>query len=621
MRFVERKFHQIVDAQLNDVVTIANPAYRYVEALLSTTPEIASATFEGGSVALLGSWGLRKLRDRFGPTIKQAAFPAFATRVFEQLRDNEYSGSAAGLRAYWRTSGALGVLPDGTWHSFRLPPPRDGNTSIPISDATARALWSWTDRFALTSMVGWQWYLLPISTIRVREWASHYGSIDRSYMEDVGLAKRHAQQIADWIELLLQNTLQHRDAAETLEGGIAPGAPEVPEPLRLALDFEDRAAAVLQAEGLLPRANWSLAIGAQLGSNSVMGFAFKLLSDRVGGGAGELSSVAGTLLSNQCPQSASAQLSGSSLFDMEAARESYLAPAIAEVSCWGSRVLPVPDDTETLTFYSKVEADKMTKLIRLFSSGASVTNFDVPGSSMLQRLVSSVNRLIEAVSVRNSVLDLANDPNNGLFAWVSRLRLATLELGAAAPGSAEEAAARADIEAAARGHQAHLQSQDVSLVNAVCNAGFLPQSMRSYGLSCYEAIDIVNYFRYFAREFVWKPNFVWVAPDGRVDPNNMRAGPFIKATVGEVLYGLQDQFYFEMFGQPFPGLGPPNDQDEAAWLRDVGPTATAITVRSGSSSGDGGGIAGSRHVYKYGDELETTRWVTALRVDGSYDYA
>jgi len=134
--------------------------------------------------------------------------------VFDRILTSIYSGSRTGLLAYWRTSGRLGVPLNGHQHSLRLPPPRDGNTTVPISDLVARAMWTWTDTFALTSPQGWHWYLLSVSSQRVREWAAHYGVIENRYLADAQLAQRHALQIADWIQLLLANTLEHRDGSE-----------------------------------------------------------------------------------------------------------------------------------------------------------------------------------------------------------------------------------------------------------------------------------------------------------------------------------------------------------------------------------------------------------------------
>jgi len=102
--FTERKFNKMIEGELNDVVVIANPAYRYVESLLSKHSDIASSSFEQGAVGLLSSWGLGRLRSRFGPIIKQATLPSFLTEAINALVASEYSGDASAARQCWRTS-------------------------------------------------------------------------------------------------------------------------------------------------------------------------------------------------------------------------------------------------------------------------------------------------------------------------------------------------------------------------------------------------------------------------------------------------------------------------------------------------------------------------------------
>jgi len=220
---------------------------------------------------------------------------------------------------------------------------------------------------------------LPTSSLRTLEWASHYSVLFPAYANDLDLARRHATQVADWIANLLANTITFRDAVAEATANNAT-APSVPDDLLVAADFEDRIAVLLFNQSILPVADWGLIMGAQLGSNAVMGYAYKVSSDRMGGLASRVQDVSGIGITNTCPQSPLQALSGSSLFDDDNIRLSYEAAAIPELSCWGNRVLPTPDDFATMTFYSKIDPERMQALINLFTSGTSLYGFSTPGS-------------------------------------------------------------------------------------------------------------------------------------------------------------------------------------------------------------------------------------------------
>jgi hypothetical protein len=648
--FYQRQHMVHRSGDLDEPVTIANPAFRYLEHTIKTKADIVTESFEEGVVPLLFAGEIARLKTLIPALVTRVLLPELVEEVMLDVARTHHAGSAAPVQEQWR-HGADGIAPNGTAsprHSLVLPRRRwlgrlDADPG-PISRRIAQELWAFSNPWSFLNTArtqpgqpaAWQTYLRSangdgLSDSSLAAFAAYFVGLDGRY-SNISVAQVHAEQLTDWVTGL--STAGSRTGSD-------------------AALFQRDVASVLFNHSLLPSPDWDLLPAAQLASNAASGLAFWVRNIRAGGVVRNLNETAGSLLINSCPIGTALTGAGASLADFEDVQDSGELAAPPEMSCFTSREADIVlteaplsavaaaasgiaqaslegvQDLQSTRFQSKLSVQDMQIAMDLLTSGSSMTGFSIQGSRITSTFMRNSRNLLESPSVASNILGTATSRDSGregAVYWISQLSLAMQRIERSAPGSPDAEQAKLDVADAADRYQQHLASADVSLINGICSTTYLPPQFRiALPLTCYELLDVVAWAKFVSRHVVWFPQFVQRSPTtGLPDASLIRTGPLVQLTARDALFGYQDYGLHQLAGQSFPGVGPANDPDEGAFAVRALEQLQRLYVASGADDlANLGQVVrlgeNQRGATVWGDITPATGAWSLLRVMGLYD--
>lgn len=606
--FYERQYLVHRTGDLDEPVTIANPAFRYLEHVVQTKSDVVTTSFEDGVVPLLFAGELKRLQTLIPALVTKVLFPELVEEVMLGIARSLHAGSTASVLDEWREG--VDARSGPATHSLVLPPRQwQGRLDAdpgPISRPVARLLWTFSNSWSFLNTAreqpglpaAWQQYVpsaaeAGTSDATVASFAAYFIGLDGRYTNRT-VARVHVDQITTWVSA--------RAAA---------GARSDAE----SLTFQDDIAAVLSNHSLLPRPEWNLVPAAQLAHNAVSGLAFWIRNRRVGGSFQSLNQTAGALLLNNCPVGTVLTGAGASLADFEDVQASGELAAPPEMSCFTSREAAIAvseapasaiaaaglgtaevaldggQDLESMRFHSKLTVQGLHTAMSLFTSGSSMTGFNIQGSRITATYMQNTRNLLESPSIAGNILGTATSREvgrQGAVYWIDQFIQAMVRTERAAPGSADWQQAKRDIVVAAQSYSQHLSSADVSLINGICSTTYLPPQFRTaLPLTCYELLDVAAWAQFVSQHVVWFPQFVRRHPTtGLPDVSMLRTGPLIQLTAREALFGYDDYAFRRLRGMQYPGVGPDNYEDAGEFATGVGTFLERTRVSTGADSLD-----------------------------------
>lgn len=629
---VTRQFSPDASAGRTGVLDMANPAYSALEGMFKRHPEVND--FEDAAIPLLASAALHQIMDSIGLAIKRMAFPLVARSWLDELDTNLYGGNRSDLIVAWATNNALQVSKreiayrqrmdaagtplrtelDYVW--FPLPLYEQVAAVDAISAEVATALWDPTFSLAIVSFVGWgemiECYMsfkystplaqqAPFVVAYVRAWHNEFNLLDPRYMGNDDLVLLHLEQLFLWVGTVLRPGNRETNTRGTF--------------------VEQRIAGYLHAydSSIMPTAAWKWVIGAQLGHNALAG---KVMWDfhqqdtlqgkwaDEGMGARQFTSVHGI---NECDVSRASDGGltsnmGGSMSDNDLIRLQpwnlllYWSPP--EISCACHRYQPVDLNDPPTNFLSKLTAEQTVALVELFTSGDSMPHVPAPvspdlvtnGSASIAKLYFGIKDIWYdkplALPIRNllhlhaNTTAADNTSYGGVMHVVQSIREAKRERELSTPGTDRYQAAVEVRQWAAGAYDQSVSDSRLDSMNTLCNDWMQYQrdlDIRALGLTCYQMHDVVFWLDTLAREFIFKGQYMWRAPDSN-QPNTeaLYTGPILRMESGMYLEsGLPDRLYEAFVGFKYPGAVPRNYPDMAAWAAHVRPYLKSDTVNTG----------------------------------------
>lgn len=436
----------------------------------------------------------------------------------------------------------------------------------------------------------------------VEVWTAQLNSLEPRYIQDKELLVKHLRQVLLWLAELID------------------GRGDVGRVARLRL--QQRITDELYGANLIPSADWSLVVPAQLGSNAAAGLAF-WLGDRgvpvENRQLTRLDQVAGMTLENQCKASRETDAGltssdhGGSLADNTLNAEQlwheplyFVAP---EASCVLVRAQTADPALPPSNFQSKFNATQMAWLLERFTSGPAMqgvptpvdTTLQVNGSEAISKLYFGIKDIwydFKDRTLANAIQLAANTSGHGLTAILQEFAVQERTMVQNNPDTAQYIAAQIRKEELSRayleatGHSSsdpHGLGAGARLNGLACRRHLEVHwglDLGSMDFTCEQLYDIVFWLDHLALEFMLRPQFIFDEPDSVVPSlSHLSSGPIIRAKGVDYLDGgLDDPLFRRIFGFKYPGAAPWNSDQANTWLAqyadDMEPDAVDIGVVS-----------------------------------------